>query len=241
MSGRHSGGHRRGDASGSFKRASKIMRLTYKPSSQPKGHVKAISVCLYRSDRFSVEKHMEGFAKFVKMGQQGYDILIFHEPGMPVPTGATVRAFEVTSNENGYHCHLWRYMGGLEGYAWTWFRGTDTARIPRRETNLEAGAEVLGSNVIAWQSPGFACTGRMAAKSDAARELIQFLREESKWPDGWHCDERLLSNWMLRGKQRVLLAMDAPLLSATPQPSWVMERLKRGHHTVIVKDRDDRV
>ena len=216
------------------------MKLSCLPSDKPKFNRKAISFCLYHSERFSQEKHIEPLLELVQSSQQGYDLLIFHEPGMVIPTGPTVRAFEVISNEIGYHRHLWRYMGAQEGYAWTWFRGTDTARIPKREINLEAGAEALGSNVISWQRPGFACMGRMAAKHDAASDLLRFLREEKDWPTDWNCDERLLSKWMLRGNQRVLLAMDGPLLSEMPQPYWVMERLMRGHHTVIVKDRDDR-
>jgi hypothetical protein len=216
------------------------MRLTYKPSDRPKGNHRAISLCLYRSPKFSVEKHIDRLVQFLESGQEGYDILIFHEPGMHVPTGPTVRAFEVTSNERGYQAHLWRYMGGLEGYAWIWYCGTDAPAIPDRQRRLEAAARVLGSDIIVWQRPRFACMGRMAARGKASRELIHFLRKEPVWPDDWNCDERLLSKWVLGGKQAVLLAMDVPLHSEMPQPFWVMDRLMRGNHTVIVKDRDDR-
>jgi hypothetical protein len=219
------------------------MKLSFQHVSGTRQHDRAISVCAYMSDKFDAEKHLKPFAEFVVEGQEGYDILVFREPGMSVPVGPTTLVYDVTSPGLGYARHLWRYLGGELGYDWTWFRGMDQPAVPQRERQLENATIACKNDVLIWQRLGFSCMGRLGATPRGIRSFLDFLAREEYTPtvaSDWNIDERFLSQWINRNNVRTSLAMDGPLASNPWQLEWILHRLIRGHHTTIFKDRDDR-
>lgn len=222
------------------------MNLSFQHVSGEQKHSRAISVCAYVSDKFSVDKHLKPFAEFVAEGQEGYDILVFREPGMDVPVGPTTRVFDVTSEQQGYARHLWRYLGGELGYDWTWFRGMDTPKVPDREQRLERATVACGSDVLLWQSEStrfLHCWGRFGATKAGIKSFLTFLKEKDEDDintTDWHADEILITEWIKQGNAKVSLALDRSLAIQPASIEWILHRLICGHHTTIFKDRDDR-
>jgi hypothetical protein len=219
------------------------MKLSFQHVSGEKKHDRAISVCAYMSDRFDANKHLRSFSEFVINGQEGYDILVFREPGMSVPVGPTTRVFDVTSPELGYARHMWRYLGGELGYDWTWFRGMDTPEVPAREDRLAAASLAVKNDVLIWHCPSrrpLTVMGRCAVTRVGGLDLVDYIREIEVDGNDWRCDEVALSNWISARHPKVSLALDGPLSNKPHQLGWVISRLCEGNHTTIIKDRDDR-
>lgn len=216
--------------------------LTFEHVSGERKHKRAISVCAYMSDKFDHNKHILPFSEFVAK-DEGYDILVFRQPGMVVPVGPTTQVFDVTSPELGYARHLWRYLGGELGYEWTWFRGMDTPSVPAREQRLEHAAVAVKNDVLLWQCPSrrpLTVMGRCGMTTNGATSFLSFARSSNVEYENWRCDELLLSNWLLATRPRTTLALDGPLSNKPHQLGWVFSALCEGNHTMIVKDRDDR-
>lgn len=219
------------------------MNFSFTEISGKRQHSRAISVCAYMSDKFDVDKHLKPFAEFVTKGQEGYDILVFREPGMSVPTGPTTRVFDVTSPTLGYGRHLWRYLGGELGYDWTWFRGMDTPEIPAREERLALATELVRNHAVIWQCPNrrpLTVMGRCGTTLLGGKSLAAFVQKSVFDHKDWNCDEHLLTDWLHTEQPRVTLALDGPLTNKPHQLSWVLSQLCEGQHLTVVKDRDDR-
>jgi hypothetical protein len=138
---------------------------------------------------------------------------------------------------------LWRYLGGELGYDWTWFRGMDTPEVPTREQQLENATIACKNDLLIWQRPGFTCMGRLGATPKGIHSFFDFLADvdvQSITCSDWNIDERLLSKWIDKNNVRTSLAMDKALTVNPWQLEWILHRLMRGHHTAILKDRDDR-
>jgi hypothetical protein len=208
----------------------------------------AISFCLYKSDNFDYCKHIIPFENFLKNGgQDNYDILLFYKNEEDlseyIKTSNNIRLFRITSDETDYSRHLWRYLGICEDYNWVWFRGTDTPMIPKREINLQYAANFSGCDVVIWSRPNISCLGKFCIGKRAGNDLINYLNNfniTENLKKTWDCDERILSCWIETGNQRVMLALDSSTIINPHQEDWVIKRLRHGHHTVVVKDRDDR-
>lgn len=215
------------------------MKLSFQHVSGEKKHDRAISVCAYMSDRFDANKHLRSFSEFVINGQEGYDILVFREPGMSVPVGPTTRVFDVTSPELGYARHMWRYLGGELGYDWTWFRGMDTPKVPEREIRLEQATIALQHDVLMWQGAEYSCTARLGLTKQGTKLLLDYIQTVTPDEALWHCDEAILSNWFESASFRAVIAMDESLAIAPWQTKWIFSRLFSGNHTTFIKDRND--
>ena len=198
----------------------------------------AISVCYFRSDKFSEEKHLIPFQKWLDTRSVDQDVLIFHEKGLVPPAGDGVRHFEVQDPAVGYAPHLWRYLGATERYDWTWFRGMDTPNPPQREEDLAMACQNSKSDVLIRQRPKFSCMGKFGCSARAAQSLLSHISASIVDPTDWNCDEKIVSDWIEKGDTRVSLVLDVPIRDWHEE--WVMKRLRSGHHTNIFKDRDDR-
>lgn len=224
------------------------MNLEYMHIKGEKQNNFAISFCLFKSDKFNHEKHIEPFEKFIQEGgQKGYDNLLFYKDEKDltdiIKNANNIRLFKVCSDELYYDRHLWRYLGCNEDYCWTWFRGMDSPIIPKREMNLQFSAEYSGCDLVIWSRLGISCMGKFCIRKRLSENLLNFLKNFSindNLSQDWNCDEKLLSCWVNNGEHRIMLALDQSLLLNPHQEDWLIQRLRHGNHIVIVKDRDDR-
>jgi len=226
-----------------------VDKFKYVHISGEKHHKYAISFCLFKSDKFDYNKHIVPFEQFLQEGgEPEYDILLFYKNDNDltdcIKHHKHIRLYKVISDEINYERHLWRYLGALENYEWVWFRGIDTPRPPKREINLQHAAEFSGCDLVIWSRVGFDCMGKFCIRNRLTQELITFIRDfnvTKELSENWNCDEKILSIWVSIGKQKILLALDEPTIKNPHQEDWVVRRLRTGNHTVVVKDRDDRI
>jgi len=226
-----------------------MSKLEYQHKKGSRNNNYAISFCLYKSDKFDYNKHIIPFENFLKDGgQQGFDTVLFYKNEEDLTdvilNDNNIRLFKITSDEKNYDRHLWRYLGCIEDYEWTWFRGMDTPKIPKREVNLQYTAHYSGCDMVIWSRPSITCMGKCCVKKGLAEKLIKFLRNidiSDNLSKDWNCDEKLLSVWVNTGEQKILLALDDPTIRNPHQEEWLINRFRSGNHTVVVKDRDDRI
>jgi len=206
---------------------------------------KAISICLYKTERFNYTKHIEPLNKFIEQNDKMYDILIFHEKGIEkyLSQNDNVRTFNVISEQENYQKHIWRYIGCRENYESIWFRGADTIEIPPREKILEQITKMFNNELLIFpsvSSSGYVCTGRLLCNKTGKLKINSLLENKELIHTHWHCDEEFLSEWVINNDSlKITVALDKSLNNLNKISQWLNNRLNFGAHTLVIKDRDD--
>lgn len=223
-------------------------KLSYRHVRGEKRNNDCISFCLFESEKFNHQKHILPFEQLLTNDiVNQYDILLFYKDENlltnDIKNSPYVRFFEVTSDEKTFDRHLWRYMGCQENYDWFWFRGMDSPIIPPREIKLQNVATYGGCDTIIWSATYSNCMGKFALRKTQSYCLKKFLDNVNishELKNNWHVDELLLSTWVDIGEQKILYVIDRPTFETPHKEQWIIDRLRNGNHTIIIKDRDDR-
>lgn len=221
------------------------MDLRFEPVvDQPKKSDNAVSVCLYRSKRLSVKKHLEPFWELLKTKTED-DLLIFAGDGLEEEIKYHVRYDNVRvfncGASNEFSGHHWRYFGSTLGYLWTWFRGTDTPHVPTRERRLQKLANDFNLEAVTFPSHNgdfYQCTGRVALSMGGCLSLAKWLKTTEPPIQQWHCDEMNLSQWHSQANLRSMIVLDRAA-TFPPLMEYITGRLQKGNQTLLIKDRND--
>ena len=230
------------------------MNIEYKELTEGKqtDNTKAMSICLYPSGMFGINKHITPLQKELKFRAENdnptkTDTLIFCTKDLlhyidEHKSQPWLRLFEVKSHST-FADHLFRYFGGCltEDYDWLMYRGSDTPYCGSGDFQAQTLAELYGINIIACpdQHEYFReVMGRCDMRRSCAESFTQFLRTlELPEKPIWYFDEETLSRWF---REKNLHAVLHVYTSARKREmaDWFIQRLSYGPRTILINDHD---
>ena len=161
------------------------------------------SFCLFNSDRFSVEKHLKPFFRYLRENPQ-LPLLIFITEDFKY-ADEVCEAFSENHHSIRvpplpyYNAHLYRYFAGFTRARVCIYVGTDTPEV--RDSFKQCIDTLLCFNYtfhasFMERSPQFQLSGRVATQKQTSRDLAKFaMAYVEKNSPQWNCDQLMMRDF----------------------------------------------